>query len=75
MEKKAPSVAVVSRPEVDEELSREQRQRALEAIERIGERNRDRDPDQVLADVTVAVEEVRRERYEAEQRAKAQGSR
>lgn len=73
MQRKPPSAVVAPCPEDVEKLSREQRQRALEAIQRIGERNRDKDPEQVLADVTTAVEEVRRERYEAEQRTKAQG--
>lgn len=38
------------------------RERMWEAIERIGERNADKDPDEVLADVTAVVAEVRRER-------------
>ncbi len=42
------------------------RERFWRAIERIGERNADKDPDEVLRDVTELVEEVRQERYERE---------
>ena len=38
------------------------------AIDRLRERNRDADPDDVLRDATEAVEEVRREIYEEERR-------
>jgi hypothetical protein len=47
------------------------RARAIAAVERIRELNRDADPDQVMADVTAIVGEVRQERYEAEQAAKS----
>ena len=40
------------------------------AVEEIGERNADKDPDEVLRVVTEVVEEVRQERYEREQCAK-----
>ncbi|MBI2861444.1 MAG: hypothetical protein HYX89_01345 [Chloroflexi bacterium] len=40
-------------------------------LDRLAERNADKDPDEVLRDVTAVVEEVRRERYE---RKKAQAS-
>lgn len=55
------------------ELSQQERQRRLdrfwETVERIGERNKDWDPDDVLAEVTAVVEEIRQEQYEREQRA------
>lgn len=38
-------------------------------IDRLRERNRKADPDEVLADATAAVEEVRREMYEERRRA------
>lgn len=75
MEKNGRSGAATKAIEEIEELSPEQRQRLIDAIERIGECNRGADPDQVLSDVTAAVEQVRQERYEAEQRAKSEGSR
>lgn len=43
--------------------------RFWQVVEQIGERNADKDPDEVLADVTAVVEEVRRERSEREQAA------
>lgn len=43
-------------------------QRFWSTVDRIRERNADKDPDEVYADVTAIVEEVRQERYEAEQR-------
>lgn len=41
-------------------------QRFWAAVDRIQERNADKDPDEVYQDVTAVVEEVRHERYEAE---------
>jgi PHD/YefM family antitoxin component YafN of YafNO toxin-antitoxin module len=41
-------------------------QRFWAAVDRIQERNADKDPDEVYRDVTEVVEEVRRERYERE---------
>lgn len=48
------------------EGERQARERVWQAAERIGRRNRDRTPDEILAAVTDVVEEVRRERYERE---------
>lgn len=39
------------------------RERFWRAVERIGERNADKDPDEVMRNVTEVVEEVRQERY------------
>ena len=50
----------------DEELVRE---RFWRTVARIKERNADKDPDEILRDVTEVVEEVRQEQYERERRA------
>jgi hypothetical protein len=42
-------------------------ERFWQAVERIGARNADKDPDEVYREVTEVVEEVRRERYERSQ--------
>ncbi len=65
VERKGKPVAVVISPAQWERFER-QRQRAWETIDRLRERNADQDPDAVYRDVTVVVEEVRRERYERE---------
>lgn len=56
-------------------VSKEEREaifaRFWQALERIWARNADKDPDEVLRDVTEAVEEVRQEQYE--QKLRAQG--
>jgi prevent-host-death family protein len=46
-----------------------------EVIDRIRERNADKDPDEVYAQVTAAVEEVRRERREQREREDAAAER
>ena len=72
VEKKGKPVAVVISPEAYERVKQQEAREEAEdwaVIERIGERNRDTDPDEVLADATAAVEEVRREMYEEQQRA------
>jgi hypothetical protein len=45
-------------------------QRFWQTVEQIRARNADKDPDEVLREVTEVVEEVRRERYERELLAK-----
>jgi hypothetical protein len=45
----------------------ENRERFWQVVEEIGERNADKDPDEVMHLVTEEVEEVRQERYEREQ--------
>jgi hypothetical protein len=45
------------------------RERFWRAVEELWALNADKDPDEVLRDVTGVVEEVRRERYERELRA------
>lgn len=63
-------VGVAHDPEADAEAKSqaELRESFWRVAERIGERNRDLDPDYVLAVVTEEVEAVRQERYEREQR-------
>jgi hypothetical protein len=77
MAKRGKPAAVIAKPEA-ETLSEEERRQVMErfreAIERIGERNADKDPDEVMRIVTEVVEEVRQEHYEREQRA-AEGRR
>lgn len=71
VEKKGKPVAVVINPEQDEQLERERQailDRFWQTAERIAERNADKDPDEVLADVTAAVDEVRQEHHERAQR-------
>ena len=68
MEQERRSVAVAVGPKADEQIEREQRERAWVAIQRIGERNVDTVPDEVLRRVTEVVEQVRQERYERAQR-------
>ena len=77
MAKRGKPMAVIPRPAI-EGLSEQERQQAKErfrrAIERIGELNADKDPDEVMRIVTEVVEEVRQEHYERTQRA-AEGRR
>jgi len=60
VEKKGrPFAAVVSLEDYD--WLKEKRDRAWALVERVQERNADKDPDEVLRDVTAEVEAVRRE--------------
>ncbi len=59
------TVAVIMSPEAYERIAYD---RFWATVDRIRERNADKDPDEVYRDVTAVVEEVRQERYEAEQR-------
>lgn len=62
-----PAVAIISAARW--EAMQQARERGWAAIEEIRRRNAHLDPDEVYADVTAIVEEVRQERYEQEQRA------
>ena len=64
VERKGKPVAVLISPEQWERYQQQTKDRLFEAIDRLQERNRDADPDEVERDVTEVVEEVRRERYE-----------
>ena len=66
MEQQRLSISGMNRSDEPDEPSTDLRRQAIEAIERIGELNLDADPDQVLADVTTVVEDVRRERRQSE---------
>jgi prevent-host-death family protein len=63
-----PQLVLLS-PDEFERLRRQDAERAWAVIERVQERNAERDPDAVLADVTAVVEEIRQERYDERQRA------
>jgi prevent-host-death family protein len=63
VERKGKPVAVVIPPEEFERLQKQQEQ-AFKTLDRLAERNADKSPDEVLADVTDEVEAVRQEMYE-----------
>jgi hypothetical protein len=58
-------MAVIISPEQWEQYQRRVKEGFLEAIDRIQERNLDKDPDEVERDVAEVVEEVRRSRHES----------
>lgn len=57
-------VAVVISPQQWEDYQQCVKDRFFAAVDRLQERNRDKDPEEVERVVTEAVEEVRRERFE-----------
>jgi prevent-host-death family protein len=66
VEKQGKPVAVVISSEEYEQFRRykeQAKQRFFEVVDRIQERNADKDPEEVYQDVTAAVEEVRQEAY------------
>jgi antitoxin Phd len=66
VEKKGRPVAVIVSPELFQRLQEED-ERDWAIIEAVSARNADKDPDEILAEVTAIVEEVRQERYERQQ--------
>ncbi len=62
VEKRGRPVAVVISPE-DYEILQREKERAFASVDRLQARNADLDPDEVLSDVTEAVEEVRTEQH------------
>jgi prevent-host-death family protein len=68
IERKGRRFAVVISPKQYDILEK-QSEKAWATVDRIRERNADKDPDEVLRDVTAEVEAVRQEMYEQEQRA------
>ena len=74
VERKGKPVAVLISPEQWERYQQQTKERLFEAIDRLQERNRDVDPAEVERDVTEAVEEVRRERYERQQPTTGRGA-
>lgn len=59
---------VLMTPEAYDRLVGEGHERAWATVDRIRERNADKDPDEILRFVTDVVEEVRQEHYERELR-------
>ena len=74
VERKGKPVAVLISPEQWERYQQQTTERLFEAIDRLQERNRDADPAEVERDVTEAVEEVRRARYERRQPSAGRGA-
>lgn len=62
VQKKGKTVAVIISPETFQRLQEEDA-RDWALIEEVGKLNDDKDPDEVLADVTAEVEAMRRERH------------
>lgn len=69
VERNGKAMAVVVSPDYFGKI-REEEERAWRTVERLQERNADKDPDEVLRDVTEAVEQVRRERNDKDRREK-----
>jgi prevent-host-death family protein len=69
VERKGKPFAVVISPEQYQNLQKQQQAAALR-LQELAERNADKDPDQVLAEVTKEVEAVRQERYEKQKKTK-----
>ncbi len=74
VERNGKPFAVVISPEEYQQIQ-ERQERAWKSVERIQERNADKSPEEVLADVTAEVEAVRQERYEQQQRKTTKKSR
>lgn len=76
MEKQGQSIAAVAVPAMPDDRDAEDARQEAEdwaVIERLQQRNADKDPDEVLTDATAAVDEARREIDEEERRAAARG--
>lgn len=74
VERKGKPFAVVISPKQYEGLIKQQ-EKAWEVVEQMQTRNQDKDPDEVLADITKVVEEVRKERYAKLQKKATKSSR
>ena len=74
IEKKGRPFAVVINPE-QYEVFEKQIEKAWATVDRVRERNVDKDPEEVLRDVTAVVEQVRQERHERSKKAKTTRSR
>lgn len=64
VQKKGKTVAFIISPDEYTRYVQERDAQAWAAIEQIQRVNADGDPDTIMADVTAAVEEIRRERHE-----------
>jgi prevent-host-death family protein len=73
VEQNGEAIAVVISPEDFAKLQRSAEEGWWASIQRVQDRNADKDPDEVLRDVTELVEEVRRERR-ARRQSNARGS-
>jgi len=69
IERKGKPFAVMINPELFENLQMEENT-DWTILDGLAERNSDKNPDEVLRDVTAVVEEVRQERYAKKQKAK-----
>ena len=69
VERKGKPFAVVISPEQYQNLQKQQ-EAATSRLKQLAESNADKDPDQVLAEVTKEVEAVRQERYEKQKKTK-----
>jgi prevent-host-death family protein len=67
IERKGKPAAVVISPEQYERYEQQVMERFERALDELHRRNADKDPDEVLRDVTEIVEEVRQERYDRRQ--------
>ena len=74
VERKGRPIAILISPEQWQHYQDAVRNRFFDAVDRLQERNRDADPEQVARDVTEAVEEVRRERYHQRQHDTGRGA-
>lgn len=63
--------SVAPLPAARQERHQLEEERAWAVVERVRDHNADKDPDEILADVTAEVEAVRQELYERRQAAKA----
>lgn len=68
VEQQGKPLAVIITPQQWEDYLKLTLERLGETLDRIRERNRDPDPEEVERDIAQVVEEVRRERYEQRQR-------
>jgi hypothetical protein len=62
-------LAVVTGPEASEQVGEQEAARDWAAVDRIRERNKDKDPEAELPFITRVVDEVRQDRYERARRA------
>lgn len=74
VEKKGRPFAVVISPQDFERYKKAAKDRFFEIIEEIQQDNKGVDPDEVLKDVTEAVEQVRQQSYDQEKRNEAKNS-
>jgi hypothetical protein len=64
VEKKGKPMAVMNSPDEDARYQHAEEERLWHVVERLQERNTEKDPADVRRDVTEAVEDVRQERWE-----------